>query len=124
MGSEGQEISPLGGDQRSRLADSVTRRNFDPGKDRLITGLCMLQGGGELVAVKWHHAIIMISGEYQRRRIAGSGAYVVQRRVRERLGELLRVVRASVIRGPCGADREEMEAQQVQDTNSWQRGCR
>ena len=38
--------------------------------------------------------------------------------------ELLRVVRASVIRDPCGADREEMEAQQVQDTNSWQRGCR
>ena len=37
VGSEGQEISPLGGDQRSRLTDSVTRRDLDPGEDRLVT---------------------------------------------------------------------------------------
>jgi hypothetical protein len=42
IGSECQQIRPLGRDQRSRLAEPVTCRDLDPRQDRLVTGLCML----------------------------------------------------------------------------------
>ena len=42
MGSERQQVSPLGGDQSGRLAETVTGGDLDPSQDRLLTGLRML----------------------------------------------------------------------------------
>jgi len=83
--------------------------------------MCVLQRGRELVAVQRHDTIVMIAGEHQGRRVAGSRADVVEGRVRQRLRELLGVVRVPVIGDPCGTDREEMEAQQIQDADRRQR---
>ena len=83
MGSERQQVSPLGCDQSGRLAETVTCRDLDPSQDRLITGLRMLQRGGEFVAVQGHHPIIMIGRKDQSCGIARTRADIVQRRVRQ-----------------------------------------
>ena len=122
ISGEGQQIGPFRRDQRGWLPDPMTRCDLDSGQDRLITGLRMLQRSRELVAVQRDDTIIMIAGEHQGRRVVGSGADVVQRRIRQRLGKLRGVLRIAVIGDPCGSDGEEMEAQQVQDTDRRQSG--
>src|SRR3954447_22063284 len=66
----------------------------------------------------------MIAGQHQSGRIAGSRMHIVQRRVRQRLSELLWILGISVVGDPCGANREEMKAKQVQDADAGQCGRR
>ena len=77
MCSEGEEVRPLSRDKSSWLPKSMTCRDLDPRQDRLTTSLGMLQRRGELVTVQWHNSIVMIAGEHQGCRIAGSATDVV-----------------------------------------------
>src|SRR3954463_12164778 len=61
----------------------------------------------------WDHAVVVVAGRDERRRISDTGPDVVERRVRVQGPELITFVRGSVIAGPCPADRELVEPEHV-----------
>ena len=67
-----------------------------------------------------HHAIVVIGGRHQRRRIAGARLDVVERRVSIQIFERLRIVGRSVFRGPRRTGGELLVAQHVHDTDGRQ----
>ena len=53
--------------------------DLDPGQDRAVAGLGVLQRGGELVAVQRYDPVVVVAGEDEGRRILGADLHVVQR---------------------------------------------
>src|SRR5438067_2185189 len=67
-----EERESVGGfiDQlRSWLTESVSRTDIDADENRCRAGMCILKGGGKLIAVSRNDAIVVISGRNQGCRI-------------------------------------------------------
>src|SRR5580765_8576960 len=83
-----------------RFSKSVSCTNVHTNQNWCGTALSGLEGGCELVAMRWNDTIIMIPCCDQRRRICRTGLNVVVWRIREKILEFLRIVRRAVVGGP------------------------
>ncbi len=107
-----------------RLPSAVARLGLNANQHRSFACLRRLQGGRELEAVRRNHAIIVVRGHNQRRRILGARLQVVQRRILVNRLELLRVIRRTVIRYPGPANCELVKAQHIQHADARQQPLR
>ncbi len=105
-----------------RFALTMTGAHLDADQHRLAVRVGRLHRRGELEAVRGKHAVVVVAGDDQRRRVIRSGLDVVQRRVRIHRLELIGVVDRAVVRLPCLADREVAKAQHVEHADLRNRG--
>ncbi len=108
-------------DFRNRLSRPMSRLGFNPNQHRSRPRLIRLHGRRELEAMPRHHAVIMIRGRNQRRRIFLSRLQIVQRRVRIQRLEVVGIIGRSVIRSPRPSNRELLKAQHVHHSHQRQR---
>ena len=98
----------------------MTSFSFDSNQSRFIAALCCLECRGEFEAVRGDYAIVVIGGRDERRRIATTFGDVMERRLRVKIGEVIRLIGAPVIRSPRPTDRKLLKTQHVHDANVWQ----
>ena len=86
---------------------------------RINTGLAWtrfrLQGGRVLEGMGRYHAIIVVRGGDECRRIGHAVTNIVYRRVSIKLLELFRVVARAIVRNPVPSDRELLKSKHVHD---------
>ena len=79
VGGEGEQVGPFGGDQGRRFPHPVAGGDLDPGQDRAVAGLGVLQRRGELVAVQRHDPVVVVAGEDEGGRILRADLDLMQR---------------------------------------------
>src|SRR2546426_7586497 len=98
---------------RSWLTESVSRTDIDADENRCRAGMCILKGGGKLIAVSRNDAIVVISGRNQGCRIVRALTNVVVWRVSVKRLEIFWIVRRAVVGNPGPADCKLVKTQHV-----------
>ena len=92
----------------------------------LISGSAVLQRSQELVAVQWHHAVIMVARRQQHGRVLLRAllwhAHVVNGRVGEEDGKVFRLFWVTIVTSPAMAFRQQHIHQGL--LQLWKTGCR
>ena len=99
----------------------MTSLRLDADQRRPGTALRRLQRRGELERMARHHAIVVVGGDDERGGVMRARLQVVQRRIAEQVGELIRLPRRAVFGRPRGAAGEAVEAKHVENADGGNR---
>ena len=71
------DICLLSDELCDRFPKAVASLGVDSQQNRMLPGVCSLQGSGKFQGMRWDYAVVVIAGGDQRRRICHPTLYIV-----------------------------------------------